>query len=169
MGGGGAAEAAGRQAHNPRLVSDPRSGRWLLYHIGTGVSRGAVKRCDGSVPPAPGPAPPGPAAGAAAGAPFSVVSSASLDGPWLAEGGGTAPPRVRRMTLYPGVSNVRGAVPMAPPEGGVRLYEARAHGNGSVLVPFGRFTARQGGLAWDACQGPPLAFDNGHPLEPPTG
>ena len=171
--------ALGVWAHNPKLVFDKKEQTWVMYHIGGGNNPTKAVNCSKpgqSVGRGP------PAAAASSSRPFEIHFAKSLDGPWTplaaessAESSGAAlaakagSSASSLFTTYPGVDNVDGR---QRPAGGVWLYEAQAHGSGKAFVSFANFTAnpaRGGALAWDACGGPPLAFDNGHLIETSKG
>jgi len=153
-------------AHNPKLVYSPKDQKYVMYHIGSGETPSKARNCsraaarDGGAQAATG--------GPSSAAPFSIVSTSSLDGPWTAEStvGLASSGGSRLMTLYPGVSNVKAS---RPPSGGVRVYEKGT--NSSALISLENFTSatKSGALAWDACgKLPPLAFADGKPIEKPN-
>lgn len=151
-------------AHNPKVAYSTQDDTWIMYHIGNG--EGNAKNCTSDNGPSTMTLPTSFATGA--GAPFMIHYSKNLSGPWTlleaAVGRGDERGGSSLFTDYPGVSNVA----MVPhPQGGVWLFEQPLHGLGKAFVPFANFTRVDGGgkLAWDACGGPPLAFDNGHPIE----
>jgi len=165
-------------AHNPKLVYSPQDETWVMYHIGAGNDPGKAVNCTPGASQSK-PQQQGqrrrPGAGAGEARPFEIHYSKSLSGPWLPltaelsapSGVGAASSASTLFTEYPGVDNVGGA---NVPDGGVTLHEKPEHGSGTVFISFANFSingARAGALAWDACGGPPLTFDNGHPIEAP--
>lgn len=168
-------------AHNPKLVYSPHDATWVMYHIGDGREAGRAINCSGTAG-----MPSSRSYRAITGsAPFQIHYATNLSGPWISldvDGPGEPAYFAGRaaaaestgygaastlFTSYPGVDNVA-IRPSPPPTGGIWLFEQAQHGNGKTFVSFGNFTrndARGGVLAWDACGGPPLLFDNGHPIE----
>ncbi len=170
-------------AHNPKVIWSARDKTWVMYHIGTGNDPGKAVNCTKSPDPSDAVMHNNRAivdAAASSSRPFQISYAKSLNGPWTSLSEADSAPSVFRgeldsvessslstlFTAYPGVDNVGGG--QQTPDGGVHLYEDPKHGNGVAFVSFANFTsnpARKGALAWDACGGPPLTFNNGHPIE----
>ena len=170
-------------AHNPKVIWSAQDKTWVMYHIGTGNDPNRAVNCTGSPGVSDGTLHPRKHASVdeAVGSsrPFQISYADSLNGPWTSlseaknaamtdsgELGSVSSSSLSTLfTAYPGVDNVGGG---QKPVGGVHLYEDPKHGAGVAFVSFGNFSAnpaRKGALAWDACGGPPLTFDNGHPIE----
>ncbi len=171
-------------AHNPKVIWSAQDKTWVMYHIGTGNDPGKAVNCTKSADPSD-------VAvsrsnhdnvdvAESSSRPFQISYAKSLNGPWTSLSEADSAPVVNRgnldstassslstlFTAYPGVDNIGEG--QQKPDGGVHLYEDPKHGNGVAFVSFANFTsnpARKGALAWDACGGPPLTFDNGHPIE----
>lgn len=155
-----------------------------MYHIGSGddpgravnCSKGSARRRNHQSMPLLSAA----AVSSSSARPFEIHYAKSLNGPWIPLTDELASesrldvqtPRQHiqssqssLFTLYPGVDNVG---QKGKPSGGVWLFESHELGTGKAFISFGNFSSnpvRDGALAWDACGGPPLKFDNGHPIE----
>jgi len=155
-----AGQALSEWAHNPKVIYDAKEGVYAMYHIGSASGGRSLKNCTTGAALTTAVEP---RTSAVSPAPFSIHYSKSLAGPWTPLTDIPSPDRTtggnKRMTLYPGVSNIDVSVPA----GGVLLREQPAHGNGTLLVNFSTFVRKAGVLEWDACGG--AVFDNGHPVE----
>ena len=167
-------------AHNPKVIWDPQEKTWVMYHIGTGNDPDKAVNCTKPSDTLWASERAASSAGAtdtspvSSSRPFQSSYAKSVNGPWSSLSdlelgnnmhSGLGSTISSLFTEYPGVDNIGGE---EKPSGGVELYEDPEHGDGMAYVSFGNFSVnpvRKGALAWDSCGGPPLTFNNGHPIE----